>query len=74
MKYGFIIPRGDVHTIPKLAERVEAADGTPSLFLTSIWIETEDYPATGGFYPWIVLSNSGTYVTSAHWHNVNSAF
>ena len=56
MKYGFIIPRGDVHTIPELAEKVEAA-GWDAVFIPDcISIETEQYPATGGFDPWIVLA------------------
>ncbi len=56
MKYGFIIPHGDVHTIPKLAESVEAA-GWDAVFIPDcISIETEDYPATEGFDPWIVLA------------------
>src|SRR5438876_483144 len=56
MKYGFIIPRGDVHTIPELAEKVEAA-GWDAVFIPDcISIETEQYPATEGFDPWIVLA------------------
>ncbi len=56
MKYGFIIPRGDVHTIPELAERVEAAGWDAVFIPDSISIETEEYPATDGFDPWIVLA------------------
>ncbi len=51
MKYGFIIPRGDVHTIPELAERVEAAGWDAVFIPDSISIETEQHPATDGFDP-----------------------
>lgn len=56
MKYGFIIPRGDVHTIPELAENVEAAGWDAVFIPDSISIETEQYPATEGFDPWVVLA------------------
>lgn len=56
MKYGFIIPRGDVPTIAELAERVEAAGWDAVFIPDSISIETEQYPASDGFDPWIVLA------------------
>jgi len=56
MKYGFIIPHGDVHTITELAERVEAAGWDAVFIPDSISIETEQYPASEGFDPWIVLA------------------
>jgi Luciferase-like monooxygenase len=56
MKYGFIIPRGDVHTIPELAEKVEAA-GWDAVFIPDcISIETEQYPATEWYDPWVLLA------------------
>ena len=50
MKYGFILPHGDVHTTPKLAERVVAAGWDAVFTPDSISIETEQYPATGGMW------------------------
>jgi hypothetical protein len=56
MKYGFIIPRGDVHTIPELAEKVEAS-GWDAVFIPDcISIETEQYPATEWYDPWVLLA------------------
>ena len=56
MKYGFIIPRGDVHTIPELAEKVEAA-GWDAVFIPDcISIETDQYPATEWYDPWVLLA------------------
>ncbi len=56
MKYGFIIPRGDVHTIPELAEKVEAA-GWDAVFIPDcISIESEQYPATEWYDPWVLLA------------------
>lgn len=56
MNYGFIIPRGDVQTIPELAEQVEAA-GWDAVFIPDcISIEAEQYPATEWFDPWVLLA------------------
>ena len=56
MNYGFIIPRGDVQTIPDLAEQVEAA-GWDAVFIPDcISIEAEQYPATEWFDPWVLLA------------------
>jgi luciferase-like monooxygenase len=56
MKYGFIIPHGDVHTIPELAEQVEVA-GWDAVFIPDcISIETDQYAPTTGFDPWVVLA------------------
>jgi hypothetical protein len=56
VKYGFIISQGDVHTIPELAENVEAA-GWDAVFIPDcISIETEAYPATEGYDPWVMLT------------------
>ncbi len=56
MNYGFIIPHGDVQTIPELAEQVEAA-GWDAVFIPDcISIEGEQYPATEWFDPWVLLA------------------
>jgi len=56
MRYGFIIPGGDVHTIPELAQKAEAA-GWDAVFIPDcISIETDQYPATAWYDPWIVLA------------------
>ena len=56
MKYGFIIPGGDVHTIPELAQKAEAA-GWDAVFIPDcISIETDQYPATAWYDPWIMLA------------------
>ena len=60
MRYGFIIPNGDIQTIPELTAEAEAA-GWDGVFIPDcISIETSDYPP-GPFYdPWIMLALMAT--------------
>jgi hypothetical protein len=56
MKYGFIIPGGDVFSIPDMAVEAEEA-GWDGVFIPDcISIETETYPAQPVYDPWIVLA------------------
>src|SRR5579863_3832057 len=56
MHYGFVIPGGDVHTIPELTVEAEAA-GWDGVFIPDcISIETESYPASPWYDPWILLA------------------
>ena len=56
MRYGFIIPNGDVQTIPELTAEAEAA-GWDGVFIPDcISIETPDYPPGPGYDPWIMLA------------------
>ena len=56
MRSGFVIPGGDVWSIPDLAAEAEAA-GWDGVFIPDcISIETERVPASAWFDPWIVLA------------------
>jgi alkanesulfonate monooxygenase SsuD/methylene tetrahydromethanopterin reductase-like flavin-dependent oxidoreductase (luciferase family) len=56
MHYGFIIPGGDVESIPALAAEAEAA-GWDGVFIPDcISIETPDHPAGEWYDPWILLA------------------
>lgn len=56
MHYGFIIPGGDVHSIPALAAEAEAT-GWDGVFIPDcISIETPTHPASEWFDPWILLA------------------
>lgn len=56
MRYGFIIPSGDVWTFPQLAAEAEAA-GWDGVFLADcISIDTPNYPPADWYDPWILLA------------------
>lgn len=56
MKYGFVVPITDVNIVPDLAAEAEAS-GWDGVFIPDcISIETEHYPSTPTFDPWIVLA------------------
>ncbi len=56
MRYGFIIPGGDVQSIPDLTAEAEAA-GWDGVFIPDcISIETPTHPASAWFDPWILLA------------------
>ena len=56
MQYGFIIPNGDISSIPQLTAEAEAA-GWDGVFIPDcISIETPDYPAGEWYDPWILLA------------------
>jgi hypothetical protein len=56
MQYGFIIPNGDTQSIPELAIEAEAA-GWDGIFIPDcISIETEQFPASPWYDPWILLA------------------
>jgi hypothetical protein len=56
MRYGFVIPSGDIHSIPELAREAESA-GWDGVFIPDcISIETVDHPPEAGYDPWIVLA------------------
>src|SRR5947209_11675221 len=56
MRYGFIIPNGDIQTIPELTVEAEAA-GWDGVFIPDcISIETASIPAQPAYDPWIVLA------------------
>lgn len=56
MRYGFVIPTGDIHTAPALASAAEAA-GWDGVFIPDcLSIETEDVPPSPTYDPWIVLA------------------
>ncbi|HZU66220.1 MAG TPA: LLM class flavin-dependent oxidoreductase [Ktedonobacteraceae bacterium] len=55
MKYGFIIPDGDTHSIPQLAVEAEAA-GWDGVFIPDcIAIDTESTGPLPAYDPWILL-------------------
>lgn len=56
MRYGFIIPRGDVQTIPDMAEEAEAAGWDGVFIADCISIDTPGYPAGPAYDPWILLA------------------
>ncbi len=56
MQYGFIIPGGDIQTLPELAYEAEAA-GWDGVFIPDcIYIDNEIAPMSPGFDPWVVLA------------------
>jgi len=56
MKYGFVIPGGDIHTIVELAHDAESA-GWDGVFIPDcICIEGLPDPASLGFDPWVALA------------------
>lgn len=56
MQYGFIIPGGDIHSIPQLTAEAEAV-GWDGVFIPDcISIETPTIPAGEWFDPWILLA------------------
>ena len=56
MRYGFVIPNGDVHTIPELAHEAEAA-GWDGVFIPDcISIQTPTVGPFPGFDPWVMLA------------------
>jgi hypothetical protein len=64
MRYGFILPRGDVWTIPEMAAEAEAA-GWDGVFVPDcISIETPNVPPGPSYDPWILLALMGLYVPS----------
>ena len=56
MHYGFILPGGDVWTIPEMAEEAEAAGWDGVFIPDSISIDTPNYPPGPGYDPWILLA------------------
>ncbi len=56
MRYGFILPGGDIWTIPEMAVEAEAA-GWDGVFIPDcISIDTPNYPPGPGYDPWILLT------------------
>jgi len=56
MHFGFIIPNGDVRTIPELAYEAEAA-GWDGVFIPDcIYIDSVSDPMMPGFDPWVTLA------------------
>ncbi|HEY0754505.1 MAG TPA: LLM class flavin-dependent oxidoreductase [Ktedonobacteraceae bacterium] len=56
MRYGFILPGGDVWTIPEMAAEAEAA-GWDGVFIPDcISIDTPNYPPGPTYDPWILLA------------------
>ena len=51
MKYGFIIPTGDIHTVAELAAEAESAGWDGAFYWDGINIQ--DYP---GFDPWVTMA------------------
>ena len=56
MRYGFILPGGDVWTIPEMAAEAEAAGWDGVFIADSISIDTPDYPPGPQYDPWILLA------------------
>ncbi|HVF91257.1 MAG TPA: LLM class flavin-dependent oxidoreductase [Blastocatellia bacterium] len=56
MQYGFVIEGGDIHTIGELTQEAEAAGWDGVFIADALAIETENFPATAWFDPWIALS------------------
>ena len=56
MRYGFVLPGGDVWTIPEMAAEAEAA-GWDGIFIPDcISIDTPDYPPAPTYDTWILLA------------------
>jgi alkanesulfonate monooxygenase SsuD/methylene tetrahydromethanopterin reductase-like flavin-dependent oxidoreductase (luciferase family) len=56
MRYGFILPGGDVWTIPEMAAEAEAAGWDGVFIADSISIDTPGYPPGPTYDPWILLA------------------
>src|SRR6266700_1162718 len=56
MRYGFIIPSGDVWTIPEMTAEAEAAGWDGVFIADCISIDTPDYPSNPWYDPWILLT------------------
>jgi hypothetical protein len=56
MRYGFILPDGDIWTMPEMAAEAEAADWDGVFIPDCISIDTPAYPPGPGYDPWIVLA------------------
>jgi len=56
MRYGFILPGGDIWTIPEMAAEAEAAGWDGVFIPDSISIDTLDYPPRLDYDPWILLA------------------
>ena len=56
MRYGFVIPGGDVETMPALAAECEAA-GWDGVFIPDcIFIDSEQDPESPSYDPWVLLA------------------
>lgn len=56
MRFGFVIPQGDIYSIPEMAAEAEAA-GWDGVFIPDcICIDTPEMPPGPGYDPWIVLA------------------
>jgi alkanesulfonate monooxygenase SsuD/methylene tetrahydromethanopterin reductase-like flavin-dependent oxidoreductase (luciferase family) len=56
MRYGFVLPGGDVWTIPEMALEAETA-GWDGVFIPDcISIDTPNYPPGPNYDPWILLT------------------
>lgn len=56
MRYGFILPGGDVWTIPEMAVEAEAAGWDGVFIADAISIDTPDFPSGPWYDPWILLA------------------
>lgn len=56
MRYGFIIPAGDVRTIPEMAAEAEAAGWDGVFIADCISIDAPGYPPGPYYDPWILLA------------------
>ena len=56
MQYGFVLPQGDVHSIPEMAQEAEEA-GWDAVFIPDcISIETPTVPPQPFYDPWVMLA------------------
>ena len=56
MHYGFVLPQGDVHSIPEMAQEAEEA-GWDAVFIPDcISIETSSVPPQPFYDPWVMLA------------------
>ena len=60
MRYGFILPGGDVSTTPEMAAEAEAAGWDGVFIPDSISIDAPNYPPTPTYDPWILLALMAT--------------
>ncbi|GCF07022.1 LLM class flavin-dependent oxidoreductase [Dictyobacter arantiisoli] len=60
MRYGFILPGGDVQTIPEMAGEAEAAGWDGVFIADCISIDTSDNPPGPWYDPWILLALMAT--------------
>jgi len=56
MRYGFILPGGDVWTVPDMAAEAEAAGWDGVFIADAISIDTPEYPPGPWYDPWILLA------------------